>query len=433
MDKISMLTIPPELHISIFAFLKIEDLSRLARTSKYFHRTAGHYLRRRIDYQTSDAILEFQEGSPHDTVPIERAPFIQDDFFDYRFAFGLDFKLIDSNAKKDDGDGGDGGAMQEMSVHKINSLLDVVKKSLNSQGIGVRDGQLYMSKPVIKNEEFRSLFRSLRDFSYSRPASEFSITALTGQFNPNQITRLFDTHKLTKLSISFKQVEWNQMSDSRDPSIKTQDDIFALRDLFRRSPNLEVLVLNPVMEIVDFRPLPENIPALEELTAAFLALKRLHTLDVRVYLFHPSYFIPVPEGVKTLSFYHVNLYSKAWWMEFSKFPFNNVENLEIFPSEEEFGYIFARDDYQTGLDRDGTERTPEEIEIKGYKLGDVEIRSLKRFKFEDTEKLFLPRDLIWCILRRNERLDGRVKQDLVRQSGLILEETRDRGGRRRSL
>ncbi|RVD90312.1 uncharacterized protein DFL_001286 [Arthrobotrys flagrans] len=187
------------------------------------------------------------------------------------------------------------------------------------------------------------------------------------------------------------------------------------------------------MEIIDFRPLPTHVPALEELTQTFLALKRLHTLDIRVYLFHPSYFIPVPEGVKTVSFFHVNLYSKAWWMEFSKFPFRNVENMEIFPSEEEFGYIFARDDYQVGVDRDGTERTPEEIRIKGYRLGDVQVRGLKWFKFEDTEKLFLPRDLILCVLKKNEGLDEEVKQDLIQQSGVILEETRDRGGRRRSF
>ena len=110
-----------------------------------------------------------------------------------------------------------------------------------------------------------------------------------------------------------------------------------------------------------------------------------------------------------------------------------MENLEVFPSEEEFGYIFARDDYQLGNDRDGTLRTPEEIEIKGYKLGNVEIKSLKKFKFEDTEKLFLPRDLTLCILKRNDRLDEQVKLDLMRQSGVTLDETRDRGGRRRSF
>lgn len=416
-----MLTIPPELHISIFAFLNIKDLSRLIQTSKYFHRTAGHYLRRRIDYQTSDAIRNFQEGDPPDTVPIERAAFIQDDFFDYRFALGFSFTVVDDEGEK------------KISVHKMNKFLDVVKGGMKAGGVGIRNGELYVSKPVVKNDQFRSLFRALRDLSYSRPASEFSITSLTGQFDPTLITPLFDTHKLTKLSISFKQVEWNPRAETNEPSLRTKEDITALKELFRQSPNLEVLVLNPVMEIIDFRPLPTHVPALEELTQTFLALKRLHTLDIRVYLFHPSYFIPVPEGVKTVSFFHVNLYSKAWWMEFSKFPFRNVENMEIFPSEEEFGYIFARDDYQVGVDRDGTERTPEEIRIKGYRLGDVQVRGLKWFKFEDTEKLFLPRDLILCVLKKNEGLDEEVKQDLIQQSGVILEETRDRGGRRRSF
>ncbi|EGX48707.1 hypothetical protein AOL_s00079g346 [Orbilia oligospora ATCC 24927] len=429
MDKTSMLTIPPELHISIFAFLGIGDLSRLVQTSKYFHRTAGHYLRRTIDFQTSDAIWKFQNGMPPDTVPIERAPFIQDDFFDFRYAFGLDYTTVDLDVDKNrDGDG-----PKKISVHKMDDFLTSVKEVITAKGLGIRDGDLYMSKPVIKNEQFRSIFRALKDLSSSRPASEFSITSITGQFNPTLLTQIFDTKKLTRLSISFKQIQWNSDPNTPEPSWRTKEDIIALKDLFNKSPNLEVLVLNPVMEIVDFRPLPEDVPALQELTRAFLTLKRLHTLDMRVYLFHPSYFIPVPEAVKTLSLYHVNLYSKAWWIEFSKFPFKNVENLEVFPSEEEFGYIFARDDYQLGNDRDGTLRTPEEIEIKGYKLGNVEIRSLKRFKFEDTEKLFLPRDLTLCVLKRNDRLDEQVKLDLMRQSGVTLDETRDRGGRRRSL
>ncbi|KAK6496155.1 hypothetical protein TWF481_002179 [Arthrobotrys musiformis] len=431
MEKTSMLTIPPELHISIFAFLGIGDLSRLVQTSRYFNRTAGHYVRRRIDYQTSDAILKFEnaEPAPPETVPIERAPFIQDDFFDYRFAFGLDFMKVGPNAADNDGE------IKKASVHKMSAFLEVVKEAINPQGPRIRDGEFYASKPVIKNEQFRSIFRALRDLSYSRPASEFSITSLTSQFNPTTITRLFDTQKLTKLSISFKQVEWTPTAGATEPSDRTIKDIIALKELFRLSPNLEVLILNPVMEILDFQPLPSHVPALDELAKTFLGSKRLHTLDVRVYLFHPSYFFPVPECVKTLSFYHVNLYSKAWWMEFSKFPFRGVENLEIFPSEEEFGYIFARDDYQIGTDRDGTERTPEEIGIKGYRLGDVEVSGLKNFKFEDTEKLFLPRDLILCILKKNEGLDERVKQDLIRQSGAIsiLEETKDRSGRRRSL
>ncbi|KAK6502574.1 hypothetical protein TWF506_003153 [Arthrobotrys conoides] len=431
MDKISMLTIPPELHISIFAFLGIGDLSRLVQTSKYFHRTAGHYLRRRIDYLTSDAIWKFQDGTAPDTVPIERAPFIQDDFFDFRYAFGLDYTTVDLDLNSDDSNDSDGS--KKHSVHKMNDFLDSVKEVVNARGVGIRDGELYLSKPVIKNEQFHSIFRALKDLSSSRPASEFSITSITSQFNPGLVTQIFDTHKLTKLSISFKQIQWNCDPNTPDPSWRTREDILALKTLFNQSPNLEVLILNPVMEIVDFQPLPPDVPALEELTQAFLALKKLHTLDMRVYLFHPSYFIPVPESVRTLSFYHVNLYSKAWWIGFSKFPFKNVESLEIFPSEEEFGYIFARDDYQLGNDRDGAPRTPEEIEIKGYKLGDVEIRSLKKFKFEDTEKLFLPRDLTLCVLKRNEGLDEQVKLDLMRQSGVILEQTRDRGCRRRSL
>ncbi|KAF3210670.1 hypothetical protein TWF191_011150 [Orbilia oligospora] len=327
----------------------------------------------------------------------------------------------------------DSDGSKKISVHKMDDFLTSVKEVVTAKGVGIRDGDLYLSKPVIKNEQFHSIFRALKDLSSSRPASEFSITSITGQFNPTLLTKIFDTKKLTRLSISFKQIQWNSDPNTPEPSWRTKEDIIALKELFNQSPNLEVLVLNPVMEIVDFRPLPEDVPALQDLTQVFLTLKKLHTLDMRVYLFHPSYFIPVPEAVKTLSLYHVNLYSKAWWIEFSKFPFKNVETLEVFPSEEEFGYIFARDDYQLGKDRDGAPRTPEEIEIKGYKLGNVEIKSLKKFKFEDTEKLFLPRDLTLCVLKRNDRLDEQVKLDLMRQSGLTLDETRDRGGRRRSF
>ncbi|KAK6342122.1 hypothetical protein TWF730_001600 [Orbilia blumenaviensis] len=431
MNQTSMLTIPPELHISIFAFLGLGDLSRLVQTSKYFHRTAGHYLRRRIDLQTTDAIWKFQHGTPPETVPIERATFIQDDFFDYRFAFGMDYFVMDEGAAE-------GGEEVGMSVDKMNTFLDMILKGTGPEGRGVsiRGGELYLSKPVIEDNQFYSIFRALRDFSYSRPASEFSITSLTGQFNPNRVTRLFDTHKLTKLSISFQQVEWNHRAEKSDPSAQTLCDIIALKELFLRSPNLEILTLNPVMEIIDFRPLPENVMALDELTEAFMSLKKLHTLDVRVYLFHPSYFVPVPEAVRTLSFYHVNLYSKIWWMKFAKFPFKGVETMEVYPSEEEFGYIFARDDYQVTMDRDGTERTPEEIDAKGFRLGDVGVRGLKSFKFEETEKLFLPRDLTLCVLRRNEGLRADVKQALVRQSGLLGNDMGDEGGvggRRRSF
>ncbi|KAK6522311.1 hypothetical protein TWF281_002875 [Arthrobotrys megalospora] len=424
MEQISVLTIPPELHIAIFAFLEISDLSRLIQTCKYFHRTASHYLRRRIDGQTIQAISEFQGGSgrkPPETVSVERAPFIQDDYFDYRFALGLDFTAVDAG----------NGVSTRRSIHDINVFLELVGMGARAEGMSIKDGALYMSKPVSKDQSFCALFRALRDFSYSRPASEFSITSLTGQLSATRTSQLFDTHKLTKLSLSFKQVDWHGR-ENPEPSPRTLDDIKSLTELFQKSPNLEVLVLNPVMEITEFQPLPENVPALEELTKSFLALKKVHTLDVRVYLFHPSYFIPVPEGVKVLSFYHVNLYSKAWWTQFSKFPFKNVEHLDVFPSEDEFGYIFARDDYQTEFDRDGTARTAEEIAMKGYKLGDVEMRGLKTFKFADTDKLFLPRDLNWCILKRNEGLGEDVKRALIQKSGEQLDEAIE-GGRRQSM
>ena len=132
----SFLTIPPELYFPIFSFLDIEDLSRLVQTSKYFHRIGSHYLRRRIDHQTLRVISEFQEVEVPRTSPIERAPFIQDDYFEYRLGFGFDFTAVDN----------DTNAATQESTNDINTLADLVKNRIKSSGPSIKDGALYASK-----------------------------------------------------------------------------------------------------------------------------------------------------------------------------------------------------------------------------------------------------------------------------------------------
>ncbi|KAK6351173.1 hypothetical protein TWF718_004343 [Orbilia javanica] len=404
----SLSTMPTEILLMVFDPLEFEELVCLLPTCKHVRQVAFYCLSKIVDERIVESIAEFQENEDKrsKTVPIKDLQILRNHEHDMSMGLHIGFTVVDGENKK----------TSEMSVSDISHFLDLINIGVKTGKMDLLNVEMYISEPVSDNSRFTRLFIALKHYSLTRSPLEFSITSLSTRLKPANMIRLFDTTRLTKMTLFFEKFRWDNWGT--DETTKYIKFVQGFKNLLRRVKNLEQL------EILLDGPVGFGFPAfppglaidedhLEELKTAFLALEKLHTLKLNTLLIHPSFFLPVPESVKTLSLAHVIYYSKDWWDEFAKYPFKNLENLElnICGNQECFK--------QGGV---GTHLAPGWLSegAKGYIIGDVKIRGLKKFDFEEKQLPYLPSDLIPCILKQNPGVEGDVGKRFAKEYSATL-------------
>ncbi|KAF3308424.1 hypothetical protein TWF173_001241 [Orbilia oligospora] len=404
----SLSIMPPEILLLVFDLLDFEDLVSLLPTCKHVRQVAFYSLSRIIDERTVKTISEFQESDTEKTatVPIEDLQVLRSSEHDNSRGLHIEFTVVD----------GDNQKTTETSAYDISHFLDLINIAIKSGKMDILNAELYISEPVSRDRKFSKLFVALRHYSLTRSPLEFSITSLSSRMSPANMTRLFDTSKLTKLAIFFGK------SYKAHGSIS--DEIRDFKELLKRTSNLEqleILSSGPIGLGFELTPSEDTIQhsELEGLGEAFSNSKKLHTMRLDTFLFSSSFFIPIPENVKTLTLAHVAHYPRQWWDEFAKHPFKNLESLKL-------SLCGTRECFeQGGLGTHLTPTWPSEG-TKGHILGDVEVRGLKDFYCDEAQIPYLPSDLIPCLLKRNPGLQEYSKRHSAKQySAMLLQKCKE--------
>ncbi|KAF3190166.1 hypothetical protein TWF788_008969 [Orbilia oligospora] len=403
----SLSIMPTEILLLVFELLDFEDLVSLLPTCKHIRQVAFYSLSKIIDDRMVKTISEFQEADAGRTatVPIEDLQVLRSSEYDTSRGLHIGFTVVD----------GDNQTTTKTSAYDISHFLDLINIAIRSGKMDILNAELYISEPVSKDGKFSKLFVALKHYSLTRSPLEFSITSLSGRMSPASMTRLFDTSKLTKLAIFFGK---NYKDSWARGSTSISDEIKDFQELLKRTSNLEqleILSSGPIGLGFELTPSEDTIQhsELEGLREAFSNLKKLHTMRLDTFLFSSSFFIPIPENVKTLLLAHVAHYPIQWWDEFAKYPFKNLESLKLnlCGTQECFE--------QGGLGTHLTPTWPSEG-TKGHMLGDVELRGLKDFYCDEAQILYLPLDLISCLLKRNPGLQEYLKRQSAKQYSAML-------------
>ncbi|KAK6508397.1 hypothetical protein TWF506_010490 [Arthrobotrys conoides] len=387
-------SLAPELLLNIISYLDPYDLANFIQTCRYIYNTCNGLLRQKVDALTLEFFTEFR----HPVGGWGR-------YYSLRnsgLMFAVSFTIVDVES----------GHQSSIYNTLSEDLFEALKSQITKGNKRIINGKIQMSEEMLNSSRhIRRILLTLNAYSHFHPASEFSVTSLCAKFPLKDVPILFDTRKLTKLCLTFRTALWeydyskgfpnpnSEPSQHAPPKKEVLQDILSLKDLLLKVSNLEVLSLRPQVSFIGIaEPLLVSPPALSQLKQAVEGLTKLHTLKISQYLFHPSFFLPVPETVKTLQYKKTDRLSQQWWCHFARAPLTNVENLSI--GLESSGFLSgsstnAGAGYKGFLKGIG----------KGFTIGDVEIRSLKKFTCQDADNLRLPRDLVECIKRKNQGLE----------------------------
>ncbi|KAK6531422.1 hypothetical protein TWF281_008227 [Arthrobotrys megalospora] len=431
--------LPPELLAPICSYLGLEDLIRVVRTCKYIRAVVlDHHLPRAISER---AQLLFK-NCPVYCQSCPGGVSIKDQCY---HEAPINFTCQITPKFK-----GTSGMLRESIEAELSILYftaavqDQLLKTERAHSSIVAHLE-FLSKYVYTRGRFPcsygKLLLAIKFYSCSCPADVFSIESIVAEIPPLLVTKYFDLQKLKKIKLTFriwwyKSLEtgsiWMRMiaddpvftsancvwdpdkgmylSPVRgEPLADALDAIADLEELFKQALNLEDISLHVKVQNQTIQPLSTLSSPLKSLSDAMMGLKKLLSLHLETHILHPAFFLPVPASVKCLSLSNVEGYSKAWWKQFAKFPFQNVEELTL--------QYATENRLCNGVDTDNMPRELHEIENMGFELGDVEIQGLKLFKFHDTHRFYLPRDLIPCILRKNPGLEEQGKKSLAESYG----------------
>ncbi|KAK6503083.1 hypothetical protein TWF481_008119 [Arthrobotrys musiformis] len=405
----SLDSMPTEILLSIFSPLEFEDLVCLLPTCRHVRQAAFHCLAKAVDEKTAKSITEFQsdasERGSKDTVPLEDVRVLRGSGSSYKpRGLHIEFTVVDRDNEQ----------TTESTGYDINHFLDIVNIGIQSGAMDISKAAVYLSKPVSDDRGFRELFIALKHYSRTRLPFEFSITSLASRLKPARMMELFDTEKLTKLTIYFKK----RHSDYEKDKV-IANEIKDFQKLLNRVTNLEhleVLLTEPVGGGFDLCP-PVSVVTdadLEGLKKGFFALKKLHTFKLEAFLFYSSFFIPIPENVRTLSLSHVAYYSRSWWDEFAKYPFKNLENLELKLCSDEENCL-----KKCGVDIHLSPFWKSDW-VSQHTLGGLEIRGLKTFNYQHMYPSYLPSDLVMSVMGNNPGLDEDTRRRFAQDYGTTL-------------
>ncbi|KAK6495357.1 hypothetical protein TWF481_003381 [Arthrobotrys musiformis] len=456
-EPICLTDLPPELLGPICSYLKIEDLLRTMRTCKYLYAVGVTQLPKTINrkirsiFSIIDTCFESRPGPAYRLYDLIK----------------LDYRM---HTHTNVGEEGDEEGLEVIASHRTQISLKAFLKLVRDQveKSGVPRVQLLPHVTSLHGTRFHNeriyyaMLDVLRYYSYSRSDAEYAMEDIRCRAQPYIITRFFDLDKLRKINLSFEVGSWGNdgivdprvhgrydtiptskshtwENDYDDaicipmPSTATAEDgtpldrtlqtVLDLAELFRRTRNLKYLTLKIETEYHIFQPLVTIPSALKSLSDAVMGLKKLRTVRLESFLFHPGFFLPVPQTIVRLSLHNFQAYSKSWWMQFAKFPLPNLEGFVLrgpsgWPRKPGVsthcgGYKF---------DTDGSLRDPLDVENMGFEIGDVPFEKLRYCKFADDRLFFLPRDLIPCILKKNKGIKEEDRKLLAESYGRALAE-----------
>ncbi|KAF3289378.1 hypothetical protein TWF970_003159 [Orbilia oligospora] len=239
--------------------------------------------------------------------------------------------------------------------------------------------------------------KSIHDFSLRVEAS--TIKSFLTYFNPELLTHF-------EVSLNF-----DKPGDPNFPTTFTSINgpmevhIVEFRTVIRGMVNLEWFSWKTLTQA--FSPEYATVQKeLEELQAVFSTFKKLREMELEGYVFHPSFFLVPPEGVKKLSISGVM--SPVWWKEFAAAPLTNVEVLDL---KTESGNPSSNHPSVPG------EPSPENTDFD-FLIKDVACRGLKRITIRN--HIWMPHDLEVCIARRNPDLDRTLVREAALQKAVAI-------------
>ncbi|KAK6512301.1 hypothetical protein TWF481_001191 [Arthrobotrys musiformis] len=402
LSKMSLSKMPPEIAYNIVSNLDdLDDLVCLMKTSRYMHSIGHGRLRQRIDETLMDFATETKGWSPPTKGGLESS--WKEDSKSFSVSFEIKTKRAKYPRKTSNLD-------SEQFLEAMVKQLTKKKNNPNIIGAVELSNAKILTYPGI-SRAFKLLFMH----SFFTPAEKFGITSLTTDLSLHDIRKHFDTKKLTKLDLTFSTTFWEydyskigvplEKSVCISPKIGTVREIKVLKNIILRCPNLESLSLKPQVGPLGVT-VPLTVPrrVFAQLEKAVMGLGKLHTLEISGYLFHPSFFLPVPENVKTLKYHNCNKLSPEWWSKFSEAALTNVEDLDIHIDGTRHLPGFYREaggGFTSSLSQN----------LNGFVIGDVKVKTLKQFGCKLPTNPCLPRDLVECIERNNPGLDEKESDE----------------------
>ncbi|KAK6536000.1 hypothetical protein TWF281_000246 [Arthrobotrys megalospora] len=260
------------------------------------------------------------------------------------------------------------------------------------------------------------ILRDLKKYSEARTIREFSINLqpqglhhLTEYFNLELVTVFVGSADYHKYKA------YNRDEIELDAPKNLDDNIEQLIHIFAKMVNLENFIwTTPGENWYTMRRIRGGLGHISNygtqftaLQEAFNGLTKLRRIELRLFLFHPSFFLVPPVAVKEYVIAAEDL-TVEWWREFTTCPMVGVDVLH-------FGY----------------DSRPYLIRRSDITLEDVAVTGLKEFSCDDRKCGPLPRDLEECILRRNPGLGSKDVKTLRRQradmiAGQCVEELKPR-------
>ncbi|KAK6530646.1 hypothetical protein TWF281_007485 [Arthrobotrys megalospora] len=166
----------------------------------------------------------------------------------------------------------------------------------------------------------------------------------------------------------------------------------------------------------------------EKFQNTVLRLSRLELLSVTGTFFHPSYFLAPPENCKAVVY--ASPTSRAWWRQFAKCRFTNVERLELGSQD----YMKFDDHFEVVKDKGGGNtvkfnKTGATKYLEDFTLDTVEVSGLKWFDTPQVPVLAnrsggqqaFPANLVGCILERNKQLSEACLKTLAQRMAKRVE------------
>ncbi|KAF3192610.1 hypothetical protein TWF788_000219 [Orbilia oligospora] len=289
-------------------------------------------------------------------------------------------------------------------------LRRYLKKLLENGELDLREAIVYYSNESLAASEDPQRARdgdcmvplhALHKYTHSKSIHDFSLRVEASTIK--SFLTYFNAELITHFEVS---LNFDKLGDPDYPSTFTSINgpmevhIVEFRTVIRGMVNLEWFSWKALTRASS--PQYATVQKeLEELQAVFSTFKKLREMKLEGYVFHSSFFLVPPEGVKKLSISGVM--SPVWWKEFAAAPLTNVEVLDL--------------KTESGNPNSNHPHILWEpiIENPDFLIKDVAFRGLKRITIRND--VWMPDDLEVCIVRGNPDLD-RISLISVREAAL---------------
>ncbi|KAK6357512.1 hypothetical protein TWF718_001821 [Orbilia javanica] len=384
----SILSLPQELFSDIVGLLSLNDRAILLRACKQLYHQTYPHLWRTIDsdiqapsntHWPSNTTLSFKKISKLAEITEKIGP----DAMGFRYVKELRFGFNDFSS---------------YSPWVKAGLLDVIHDQLVSKKMELQKLKLNWEKCENCSDcvmNFLNTLKNYSEFDLKPP----SIIAARNSDTPNFPFGIFALECFTDLHIGLVS---DRIDDDRTWPVK---EIPIFTKVLSGTISLKRLRIEGKRFLRDSPyPIGELQPQLSELQAAITNLKQLKSLELSLMIFHPSFFITPPESVRKLSI--TQKVSIAWWRQFARCPFTNVEELRLYAHHVERGYNGAPSTWWSSSDPEANQNDPGDFI---FMLNNLAMRGLKRFT-TDCKVYYCPEDLLDLVIQGNPGLDEIQRQ-----------------------